>query len=85
MTTILQEKLSETNDSLGKYYGWAYDSAWALALGLNNSLRALGDGGLYNYTNNQYYLKAIFEGMHDVHFDGLSVSHFSSNVLTVVL
>ena len=71
---MLEHKLSQTEYKLSMYYGWVYDSAWALALGLNHSLSHLNDSGLKEYTNNPYYLNAIIKGMNAVQFEGLSVS-----------
>ena len=51
-----------------------YDTAWALGLALNNSLKYLNTTGLDQYSNNPYYLNAIIQGMHEVNFAGLSVS-----------
>ena len=75
LTEILKDKAAKTEYKLHlKYYGWVYDSAWALNLGLNNSLRHLNDSGLDEYTHNQHYLNAIHKRIHDVNFEGLSVS-----------
>lgn len=74
VTAILKAMVEQTSYSLSENYGWVYDTAWALALGLNNSLRHLNDSGLDNYTNNPYYLDAILKGMYGVDFAGISVS-----------
>lgn len=71
---MLKEKLAQTDYLLSKSYGWVYDSAWALAVGLNNSLKYLNESGLDNFTNNRYYLDALLKGMHEVNFQGISVS-----------
>ena len=59
---------------MSQSYGWVYDTAWALGVGLNNSLHYLNDSGLKDYTNNAYYLDAVMKGMHDAKFVGISVS-----------
>lgn len=69
----LENKL-EGDQLLSRSFGWLYDAAWALAVGLNNSLRHLDDTGLWNYTNSPHYLNAILKGMDDVNFIGISVS-----------
>ena len=74
VTAILKRKVAQTNYKLSANYGYVYDTAWALAVALNNSLRYLNDSGLDQYTNNLYYLQAILEGMHTVNFAGVSVS-----------
>lgn len=74
ISEILKAKLAETNYKLSNYYGWVYDTAWALAVGLNNSLRFLNDSGLKDYTNNPYYFNAILNGIRKVNFAGMSVS-----------
>ena len=87
ITKILKHKLSQTEYKLSMYYGWVYDSAWTLALGLNNSLSHLNDSGLDGYTNNPYYLNAIMKGMLGVQFEGLSVScyHLSWKITALSL
>lgn len=44
--------------------------------GLNNSIKYLDEEGLslHNYTYSSRFLDAIMKGMHDVTFDGVSVS-----------
>lgn len=74
ITDILKAKLAETNLKLSNYYPWVYDAAWALAVGLNNSLQYLNESGLQDYTNTPYYLNAIINGMREVNFVGMSVS-----------
>ena len=74
LTSILKAKIAETEYKWSSYYGYVYDTAWSLALGLNNSLSFLNESGLKNYSNNPYYLDAIRSGMREVNFAGLSVS-----------
>ena len=74
MTDILKKMVAETDYLLSQSYGLVYDTAWALAVGLNNSLSYLNDSGLQQYTNNRYYLDAILMGMREVNFQGVSVS-----------
>ena len=57
-------------------YAMVYDTAWTMALGLNNSLNYLNDSGLQQYSNNPYYLNGILKGIQDVNFAGVSVSVF---------
>lgn len=74
VTAVLKDKIAQTNYILSSYYGWVYDTAWALAVGLNNSLSHLNESGLDHYHNNPYYLDAILKGMRNVSFAGISVS-----------
>ena len=85
MSAILKAKLAETNYKLSKSYAWVYDTAWALAVGLNNSLRYLNESGLYSYTNQPYYLDAILKGMYDVNFAGISVSVCSGELFYLAI
>ncbi|KAK3593976.1 hypothetical protein CHS0354_040715 [Potamilus streckersoni] len=55
------------------YSSLVYDAAWALALGLNNSLKYLGELRLENYNYSTPYLSAVMKGMHEVEFRGISV------------
>lgn len=74
ITDHLMAKLAETEYKLSENYGWLYDTGWALAVGLNNSLSYLGRPGLHNYTNSPYFLEAILKGMHEANFMGITVS-----------
>ena len=74
MTAILKAKLAKTDYILSVNYAYVYDTAWALAVGLNNSLNYLNESGLNQYINNPYYLEAIYRGLHEAHFAGISVS-----------
>ena len=76
MTTILENKINGTGYKLSMNYAMVYDTAWTMALGLNNSLNYLNDSGLQQYTNNPYYLNGILKGIQDVNFAGVSVSVF---------
>ena len=76
VSDIIRAKVAETPYTLSSYFGWVYDTAWSVALGLNHSLTYLNESGLTDYRNNPYYLDAVLKGMHDVHFHGISVSMF---------
>ena len=71
----LEAKLALTNFKLSKNFGYVYDAAWALAVGLNNTINHLNDSGLKHYTYDPYYIDAIIEGMNEVNFAGISVSY----------
>ena len=85
MTNILRSRLDQTSYKWSANYGYIYDTAWALALGLNNSLSYLNNSGLDDYTNTPYYLNAIRKGMHDVQFAGISVSTVNSEIFARTL
>uniref|UniRef100_K1R7S6 Gamma-aminobutyric acid type B receptor subunit 1 n=1 Tax=Magallana gigas TaxID=29159 RepID=K1R7S6_MAGGI len=58
---------------LSKYSPWAYDAAWALAVGLNRSIKHLGGGELENFSYNRSDIyDAIQKGMEEVFFQGVS-------------
>lgn len=71
--------MAETEYLLASSFAWAYDTAWTIAVGLNNSLKYLNETGLHDYTNNNYYLNAIMRGTMEVNFAGASVSISESN------
>ncbi|XP_061166831.1 gamma-aminobutyric acid type B receptor subunit 2-like [Saccostrea echinata] len=58
---------------LSKYSPWAYDAAWALAVGLNNSMKYIGINKLedFSYDRSDIY-DAIQRGMSEVFFQGVS-------------
>ena len=74
MKHYFENDVAKTEFRLSASYAWVYDTAWALALGLNNSKRYLNESGLQNYTNSPHFLDAIMKGMFDVKFAGVSVS-----------
>lgn len=58
---------------LSKYSPWAYDAAWALAVGLNRSIKHMGGGELENFSYNRSDIyDAIQKGMEEVFFQGVS-------------
>ncbi|XP_060557326.1 gamma-aminobutyric acid type B receptor subunit 2-like [Ruditapes philippinarum] len=65
---------SSTNFSLSSSLTWIYDTPWALALGLNNSIKYLEASGLelHNYNYSDKYLQAVVRGMKEVKFQGIS-------------
>ena len=77
VTAVLEEMLAQTSYRMSSNYGYVYDTAWSLVLGLNQTLKHLNESGLGSYNNSPYYLDAIIKGMHEVNFAGLSVSPFS--------
>ncbi|XP_060581360.1 gamma-aminobutyric acid type B receptor subunit 2-like [Ruditapes philippinarum] len=68
----LEKQAQKQNLTLVTYTGWIYDMVWALAIGLNNSLKYLDQSGLNRYNYSDYYLNAITAGMKDVDFNGMS-------------
>ena len=74
VSDIIRAKVAETPYKLSSYFGWVYDTAWSVAIGLNHSLKYLNESGLHEYSNNPFYLAAVLGGMHDVSFRGISVS-----------
>lgn len=63
---------------LSKYSPWAYDAAWALAVGLNRSIKHMGSGELENFSYNRSDIyDAIQKGMEEVFFQGVSVIWFA--------
>ena len=74
LTALMKSKVEQTNYTLSLNYGYVYDTAWSLVLGLNRSLTYLNQSGLDQYRNNPYYLEAINRGIQEVNFAGLSVS-----------
>ncbi|KAH3810610.1 gamma-aminobutyric acid type B receptor subunit 2-like [Dreissena polymorpha] len=72
-----EEELAWSYDVLGgwdDYVPLVLDTAWALALGLNNSIEYLHEEGLSlsNYSYSEQHLAAIMKGMDDVAFLGVS-------------
>lgn len=67
--------VSGTPYRLSRTHPWAFDTAWALALGLNNSLDYLQGAKLedFDYNRTDIYT-AIKRGMDEVRFEGVSVS-----------
>ncbi|KAJ8299112.1 hypothetical protein KUTeg_023172, partial [Tegillarca granosa] len=65
--------VSGTPYLLSRTHPWAFDAAWALALGLNNSLAYLQDAKLedFDYNRTDIYT-AIKKGMDEVSFEGVS-------------
>lgn len=59
---------------LSMYSPWAYDAAWALAIGLNNSMKYMGSNSLedFSYNRSDIY-DSIHRGMNEVLFQGVSV------------
>ncbi|XP_053381960.1 gamma-aminobutyric acid type B receptor subunit 1-like [Mercenaria mercenaria] len=66
--------VSETRYTLSTFSSWIYDTPWALAIGLNNSIKYLGESGLqlHNYNYSSEYLDAIVKGMREVRYMGVS-------------
>ncbi|KAL3841859.1 hypothetical protein ACJMK2_019956 [Sinanodonta woodiana] len=60
------------NYLMSDYSSLVYDATWALALGLNNSLKYLGELRLENYNYSTPYLNSVMKGMHEVEFRGIS-------------
>lgn len=59
---------------LSKYSPSAYDAAWALAVGLNRSIKHMGSDELENFSYNRSDIyDAIQQGMGEVFFQGVSV------------
>ena len=59
---------------LSRNHPFGYDAAWMLAIGLNNSLRYLGDAKLEDFAyNNSGIHSSIIKGMDEVDFLGVSV------------
>ncbi|XP_048729112.2 gamma-aminobutyric acid type B receptor subunit 2-like [Ostrea edulis] len=58
---------------LSMYSPWAYDAAWALAIGLNNSMKYMGSNSLedFSYNRSDIY-DSIQRGMNEVLFQGVS-------------
>ncbi|XP_060573691.1 gamma-aminobutyric acid type B receptor subunit 2-like [Ruditapes philippinarum] len=70
----LQDLVKVTNYEMSTFISWIYDTPWALALGLNNSIKYLAESGLqlHNYNYSSQYIDAVIHGMKEVRFDGVS-------------
>lgn len=60
--------------NLTRNHPWIYDAVWALALGLNNSLKYLNGSKLEDFDYTRSDIKqSILKGMDEVRFEGVSV------------
>ncbi|XP_053381997.1 gamma-aminobutyric acid type B receptor subunit 2-like [Mercenaria mercenaria] len=66
--------VSNTKYAMSSSAAWVYDTPWALAIGLNNSIKYLERSGLqlHNYNYSSQYLEAVVKGMREVNFQGVS-------------
>ena len=71
----MKSEASNTPYSITRSHPWIYDAVWALALGLNNSLKYLNGSKLEDFNYDRSDIReCIIKGMDEVSFDGVSVS-----------
>ncbi|CAG2256233.1 GABBR [Mytilus edulis] len=69
----MKSEASNTPYSITRSHPWIYDAVWALALGLNNSLKYLNGSKLEDFNYDRSDIReCIIKGMDEVSFDGVS-------------